>query len=194
MSIKPVVTDAHQNEPKAAPKMWRSLEELLEKPDFQSMLNREFPSQAGEFTDPLSRRTFLSLMGASLALAGATGCRQPAGLIVPNIREAEGTQPGRPQYFATSMALGGYATPVLVKSYEGRPIKIEPNPQHPSLAGAPEGVSAGTDVFAQASVLGMYDPDREYPLNFEGNTTSWEDCQRGLKKSLTGLDKGNQGW
>ncbi len=193
MSIKPVVTDAHQNEPKAAPKMWRSLEELLEKPDFQSMLNREFPSQAGEFTDPLSRRTFLSLMGASLALAGATGCRQPAGLIVPNIREAEGTQPGRPQYYATSMALGGYATPVLVKSYEGRPIKIEPNPQHPSLAGAPEGVSAGTDVFAQASVLGMYDPDREYPLNFEGNTTSWEDCQRGLKKSLTVLDKGNQG-
>lgn len=193
MSIKPVVTENSQNDAKGAPKMWRSLEELLEKPDFQSMLNREFPSQAGEWTDPLSRRTFLSLMGASIALAGATGCRQPAGVIVPNVTEAEGALPGKPQYFATSMPLGGYATPVLAKSYEGRPIKIEPNVQHPSLAGAAGGVSPGTDVFAQASVLGLYDPDREFSLNFEGNTTTWEECLKGLKKALTSLDKGNKG-
>ena len=193
MSIKPVLADAPKDEATAAPKMWRSLEELLEKPDFQSMLTREFPSQAGEWADPLSRRTFLSLMGASIALAGATGCRQPGGTTVPNVVDVEGTQPGRPQYFATSMPLGGYATPVLAKSYEGRPIKIEPNTQHPSFAGAPDGVSVGTDLFAQASVLGMYDPDREFGLNFEGSATTWDDCLRALKKSLAALDKANQG-
>ena len=96
MSIKPVLADAPKDEATAAPKMWRSLEELLEKPDFQSMLTREFPSQAGEWADPLSRRTFLSLMGASIALAGATGCRQPGGTTVPNVVDVEGTQPGRP--------------------------------------------------------------------------------------------------
>ncbi len=194
MSIPPVSSSSAQDQGLASrPKMWRSLEELMDTPDFQSMVRREFPSQAGEWTDPLSRRSFLALMGASLALAGATGCRQPAGKIVPNVVDTEGTQPGRPLYFATSMPLGGYATPVLIKSYEGRPVKVEPNPQHPSLAGAEGGVSAGTDMFAQASVLGMYDPDRDYPLNREGDSTTFDECIRSFKKQLAELDKGNKG-
>ena len=105
-------------------------------------------------TDPVARRTFLKLMGASLALAGVTACtRQPAEKIVPYVRQPEEIVPGKPLFFATAMPLGGVATGLLVESHEGRPTKIEGNPLHPGSLGA-------TDVFAQAAVLGLYDPDR----------------------------------
>lgn len=146
---------------------WRSLEELADTPEFQEMLHREFPEGASEWGDGFSRRGFLKLMGASLALAGATACtRQPAEKIVPYVRQPEEIIPGRPLYFAGAATLGGYATGVLVESHMGRPTKIEGNPDHPASLGA-------TDIFAQASVLEMYDPDRSQALTYLGNISSW---------------------
>ncbi len=100
-----------------------------------------------------SRRSFLKVMGASAALAGVTGCRRPVETILPYARKPEEVIPGIPNYYATSMTLGGVGHAVLVQSHEGRPTKVEGNPEHPISAGA-------TDLFAQASVLQLYDPDR----------------------------------
>ena len=117
--------------------------------------------------DPVARREFLRLMGASLALAGMTACtRQPPEKIVPYVRQPEEIVPGRPLFFATSMALGGVATGLLVESHEGRPTKIEGNPLHPGSMGA-------ADVFAQAAVLGLYDPDRAQTLTRLGDIQPW---------------------
>src|SRR6266542_4412338 len=139
---------------KQGPTYWRSLEELAETPEFTEFLHREFPAHASEWNDPTGRRQFMKLMGASIALAGATACtRQPTELIVPYVKQPEEIVPGRPLFFATAMPHGGYATPVLAESHEGRPTKIESNPEHPSVRG-------GTDVYAQGSLLTLYDPDR----------------------------------
>ena len=146
---------------------WRSLEELANTSAFQELLHREFPSQASEWDDPIGRRRFLKLMGASLALAGLTACtRQPTETIAPYVRQPEQMVPGQPLYYATAMELGGAATGLLVESHEGRPTKIEGNPAHPASLGA-------TDVFAQASVLSLYDPDRSQTLTRIGEITAW---------------------
>jgi MoCo/4Fe-4S cofactor protein with predicted Tat translocation signal len=144
------------------PEFWRSLEELAGSREFQEQLHREFPKGASEWLDPVSRRGFLRLMGASMALAGLTGCtKQPLEPIVPYVRQPEELIPGRPLYFATAMTLGGYGKALLVESHEGRPTKIEGNPEHAASLGA-------TDVFAQASLLDLYDPDRSPSVLFEG--------------------------
>jgi MoCo/4Fe-4S cofactor protein with predicted Tat translocation signal len=149
------------------PEYWRTLDELATTPEFRDLLEREFPLGASEFTDPVSRRTFVRLMGASLALAGVTACtRQPAETIVPYVRQPESIVPGKPLYFATAAPLAGYATPVLVESHEGRPTKVEGNPDHPVNRGS-------TDVFAQASVLDLYDPDRSQTLTYGVDIRPW---------------------
>jgi molybdopterin-containing oxidoreductase family iron-sulfur binding subunit len=151
------------------PKYWRSLDELAETPEFADLLHREFPEGASEFTDPAGRRQFLKLMGASLALAGVTGCtRQPTEMIVPYVKAPEEIIPGKPLWFATAMPHGGFATPVLAESHMGRPTKIEPNPQHPATRG-------GTDVYAQASILTLYDPDRSKTIKFRDEIHTWGD-------------------
>src|SRR5438128_2095970 len=135
---------------------WRSLDELGDSPVFEEFVQREFPQQAEEWNDPVERRTFLKIMGASLALAGLSGCViQPPEKIVPYIKQPEEEVPGRGLWFASAFTLGGVATPVLVRSNEGRPTKIEGNPDHPSTGG-----STATDIFSQASILSLYDPDR----------------------------------
>src|SRR2546425_7595932 len=142
---------------------WRSLEALSETPEFKAFLHREFPENASEWLDPIGRRGFLKLMGASLALAGVTACtRQPDERIVPYVRQPEELVPGRPLFYATAMALSGTGLGLLVESHEGRPTKIEGNPDHPSSRGA-------TDVFAQAAILGLYDPDRSQTLTQIGD-------------------------
>src|SRR5207253_10870702 len=139
---------------------WRSLEELEGDPAFAEMLQREFPDRASEWADPVSRRQFLALMGASLALAGLNGCAgKPRETIMPYVRQPENIVLGKPLYYATTMTLGGFGTGLLVESHEGRPTKIEGNPQHPASLGA-------TDVFAQAAILGLYDPDRSQSVTF----------------------------
>ena len=95
----------------AGKQYWRSLDELAETDEFRELLHREFPAQASEWLDPVGRRGFLKLMGASIALAGATACtRQPDELIVPYVRQPEDVVPGKPLFFATTMTLGGIGT------------------------------------------------------------------------------------
>jgi MoCo/4Fe-4S cofactor protein with predicted Tat translocation signal len=154
-------------EKKNSPELWRSLEELAGKPEVREMMQREFPKGASEWIDAVSRRGFLKLMGSSLALAGMTACtRQPLEPIVPYVRQPEGLTPGKPLFYATAFTLSGYAIPLLVTSREFRPIKIEGNPDHPVSLG-------GTDVFAQASILGLYDPDRSQNVNYLGEISTW---------------------
>jgi len=142
---------------------WRSLEELARTAGFQAYLQSEFPDQASELSDPVGRRQFLRVMAASLALAGVSACtKQPPEAIVPYVRAPEEIVPGRPLYFATAVSLGGVATGLLVESHMGRPTKIEGNPEHPGSLGA-------TDLFAQAEVLGLYDPDRSQTLTHSGD-------------------------
>jgi molybdopterin-containing oxidoreductase family iron-sulfur binding subunit len=157
---------------------WRSLDELADTPEFREALHREFPQGASELLDPVSRRTFAKLMGASLALAGVTACtRQPAEKIVPYVRQPEEIIPGKPLYYATAMPMAGFATAVLVESHEGRPTKIEGNPDHPVSRGA-------TDLFSQASVLGLYDPDRTRTLTYRGDIRPWSDFRTALRGTI----------
>ncbi len=154
--------------PPAPRQYWRSLEEAAGTPEFLDFLHREFPSGASEWTDAFSRRDFLKLMGASLALAGLGACtKQPIERIVPYVRQPEEVIPGKPLFFATAMQLGGYASGILVESHEGRPTKIEGNPDHPASLGA-------TSIFGQAAVLDLYDPDRSQSVTHEGEISSWE--------------------
>src|SRR6266498_496373 len=154
---------------------WRSLEELADAPEFREFVEREYPQHAEEWNDPVERRTFLKLMGASLALAGLSGCVfQLPERIVPNVRQPEDSVPGKALFFATASSLGGIATPLLARSNEGRPTKLEGNPDHPnSRNGDPsDRGSSATDIFSQASVLSLYDPDRsQIPLYREESRT-----------------------
>jgi len=148
---------------------WRSLEELADSPVFEEFVRREYPQHAEEWNDPVERRTFLKIMGASLALAGLSGCViQPPEKIIPYIKQPEEEVPGRGLWFASAFTLGGLATPVLVRSNEGRPTKIEGNPDHPSTGGG-----TATDIFAQASILSLYDPDRSQAPSFRSETRPW---------------------
>ncbi|HZZ27651.1 MAG TPA: TAT-variant-translocated molybdopterin oxidoreductase [Pirellulales bacterium] len=167
---------------------WRSLEELAGSPEIQEFLEREFPHQAGQWNDPVTRRQFLTLMGASLALSGLAGCSQqqaPVEKIMPYARQPEQMVLGKPMFFATAMTLGGGATGLLVKSHEGRPTKIEGNPDHPASLGA-------SDPFAQAAILGLYDPDRSQSVTHHGMPSSWSAAQLALRMALEKL-RPNQG-
>jgi MoCo/4Fe-4S cofactor protein with predicted Tat translocation signal len=157
---------------------WRTLEERAMDPAFQERLTNEFPSEIEAITDPVARRTFLKLMGASMALAGMTACtRQPAEKIVPYVRQPEELVPGKPLFFATAMTLGGSAVGLLVESHEGRPTKIEGNPLHPSSLGA-------TDVYAQAAILNLYDPDRSQTLTNLGDIRPWSAFLGAIRSAL----------
>ncbi len=151
------------------PRFWRSLEELADTDAFRDYVAREFPSQVEVWDDAVGRRRFLQLMGASLALAGVSGCAfQPPESIVPAVQAPEQNVPGKPLFFASALTLGGYATGVLVESWSGRPTKIEGNPDHPANLG-------GSDVFMQAAILGMYDPDRSQVVTRNGRISTWDD-------------------
>ncbi|MBK8466700.1 MAG: TAT-variant-translocated molybdopterin oxidoreductase [Chloracidobacterium sp.] len=147
---------------------WRSIEEHADTPEFRDFISEEYPHEIEEWDSSLSRRNFVKVMGASLALAGLSGCViQPSEKIVPYVHPVEGMLPGKANFFATAMSLGGVATGLLAKAYEGRPVKIEGNPSHPGSRGA-------TDVLAQASILGMYDPDRSQEVTYRGGSKTWE--------------------
>jgi molybdopterin-containing oxidoreductase family iron-sulfur binding subunit len=158
---------------------WRTLDEQADSPDFRERLHNEFPSQIEAITDPVARRSFLKLMGASIALAGISACtRQPEEKIVPYVRPPEDLVPGKPLFFATAMALGGVANGLLVESHEGRPTKIEGNPDHPGSLGA-------ADIFAQAAILGLYDPDRSQTITNLGEIRPWTDFVSVMQAVLT---------
>jgi molybdopterin-containing oxidoreductase family iron-sulfur binding subunit len=176
-------------------KYWRSLEEFVDAPEFREFVEREFPQQAEEWNNPLERRTFLKIMGASLALAGLSGCvYQPPEKIVPYVKQPEEEVPGKSLFFATAVTLGGIATPVLARSNEGRPTKIEGNPDHPNNRNSDpnDRGSSATDIFAQASVLALYDPDRSQTPTHLGETRPWSTFVGALREALNGKD-GNGG-
>ena len=166
---------------------WRSLDQLANTDDFQNLMEREFPRHASEMRDPAGRRNFLKLMGASLAMAGLSGCalRQPQEHIVPYVRLPEQVIPGKPLFFASAHTFQGYAQGILVESHEGRPTKIEGNADHPASLGR-------TDVFMQASVLQMYDPDRSQKIANAGATKTWPDFTGALATALANAGTGTR--
>jgi MoCo/4Fe-4S cofactor protein with predicted Tat translocation signal len=147
---------------------WRSLDQLADTPEFKEFLHREFPEHASEMTNPLTRRTFLSLMGASIAFAGLASCRRPVEKIVPFVKAPENVIPGIPKYYATTMPFGLNAYGLIVESHEGRPTKIEGNENHPSTLGK-------SNPFIQASILNLYDPDRSKYVTKDGESSDWDD-------------------
>lgn len=153
---------------KKGPEYWRSLSEVAETEEFRQWLEDEFPNRA--VSRMIDRRSFLKLMGASLALAGLTGCRNAflkQGEIVPYVDQPENVTPGRALYFRTTMPRHGSGFGVQVRSVEGRPIKIEGNPLHPASRGS-------VDSIALASILNFYDPDRSRAVIHGNETESWE--------------------
>jgi MoCo/4Fe-4S cofactor protein with predicted Tat translocation signal len=165
---------------------WRSLEALSETPEFKSYLHREFPENASEWLDPVGRRGFLKVMGASLALAGVSACtRQPLEHVVPYVQQPEELVPGKPLFFATAMPMAGAGVGLLVESHEGRPTKIEGNPDHPISQGA-------TDLFAQAAILGLYDPDRSQAISNLGEIRTFGTFTTAMAEALA-AQAGSQG-
>ncbi|HLZ26248.1 MAG TPA: 4Fe-4S dicluster domain-containing protein [Chloroflexota bacterium] len=156
--------------------------------DIRTRRQALFSDALAQHADLVSRRRFLELMGASVALAGLSGaCAPPREQIVPYVRPPEEVVPGKPLFFASAHVLGGYAQGVLVESHEGRPTKIEGNPQHPDSLGS-------TDAFGQASVLNLYDPNRSQAITFNGNISTWADFLRQLHTSLAArVASGGQG-
>lgn len=173
---------------KRGKRYWRSLEELSDTPEFQLFLEDEFPNRSS--LADLNRRDLLKFMGASLALAGLSGCRGvflPQDKVVPYVKQPEELVPGKPLFYATSVLHAGYATGVLVSQYEGRPVKIEGNPDHPASKGA-------VDSISQAEILGFYDPDRvgnvlnrlNFGYEYSADLSTWETVDAELKKILAG--------
>jgi len=147
---------------------FRSLDELQQTPEFEQFLSREFPQAASEFPEGVSRRRWLQVMGASLALGGVAGCRYNREEIAAFVVRPEGRIPGIPEFFATNFEWAGRAVHALVTNLDGRPVKVDGNADHPAYAKSqPKDFaenkklrSAGTDVFTQASILSLYDQDR----------------------------------
>ncbi|MDQ2843034.1 MAG: TAT-variant-translocated molybdopterin oxidoreductase [Acidobacteriota bacterium] len=149
------------------PQFWRTLEEAAESEELREYVEQEFPGLSGQIPQGVDRRNLLKVMAASLAMAGAAACtKQPKELIVPYVRQPENVIPGIPLFYATAMTTGGYARGLLVESHLNRPTKVEGNPDHPASLGA-------TTIFEQASVLGLYDPDRSEMVLNEGRMSTW---------------------
>jgi molybdopterin-containing oxidoreductase family iron-sulfur binding subunit len=162
--------------PVAGRRYWRSLDELADTPEFKEWLHREFPQGASEL-DGQNRRHFLKIMAASFAFAGVAtlgaGCRRPVEKLEPFGQQPENYVYGEPQFYATAMPTRTGAIPLVVKSYEGRPIKIEGNALYP-------GGNGGTDRYAQASILDLYDPDRAKCFTHDGKTVSRDEALKFL--------------
>src|ERR1700733_8716288 len=158
---------------------WRSLDELTSTEGFKDFLHREFPRQASEWIDDEGRRNFLKIMGASLALAGlSAGTKQPTEYIMPYTEAPEQLVPGKPLFYATAFPVSGIANPVLVETHAVRPTKVEGNPEHPASLGS-------TDVPTQASILGLYDPDRLQTVNFIDEVRSYPSFLETFINALT---------
>ena len=147
---------------------WRTVDELADTPEFQESLRREFPQHASEWVDSVSRRGFMKLMGASIALAGLTGCtKQPDEPIYPYVKQPEDLVLGKPVFFATAHPFPMGSVPLLVKTDAYRPIKVDGNPEHPMNHGT-------SDVITQATLLGLYDPDRSQRVLYRGQTRNYD--------------------
>ncbi|MBX7165853.1 MAG: TAT-variant-translocated molybdopterin oxidoreductase [Pirellulales bacterium] len=158
---------------------WRSLGDLQNSPEFEEFLHREFPVAASEFPQGVSRRRWLQLMSASFALAGAAGCRWEKENILPEAQRVPGRIPGVPVKYATAADFSGAAHGLLVTSFDGRPIKVDGNPQHPQNQGA-------SDIYTQASILQLYDPDRSQVPAKRGENVArtWAEAEAALREAI----------
>jgi len=165
---------------KNGPEFWRSIDQLADTDEFQTFIEKEFPQHIEELkANPVSRRSFMKLMGASMALAGATACtKQPDEKILPYVQRPEDMVPGIPLFYASAYLQGGVANGILVESHMGRPTKIEGNPEHPGSLGS-------TDTFTQASMLTMYDPDRSQSINNRGRISTYDAFLNELNLALS---------
>jgi molybdopterin-containing oxidoreductase family iron-sulfur binding subunit len=165
-------------------KYWRSVDELANTPEFQAAVEREFPGSPHEWGDDVSRRGFLKFMGASVALAGLAGCtKQPDEPIYPYVKQPEDLVLGKPNYFATAHPFVTGAVPLLVKSDQYRPIKIDGNPEHPYNQGA-------SDPFTQGALLDLYDPDRSQHVLYRGENREWAEFAQELRLKVAGTKDG----
>ena len=157
---------------------WRSLDQLLENPEANQVIDHDFAAAAPPETDGLSRRRWLQVMGASMAFGAVTGCRNPNEKITPFAFRPQGRIPGIPDNYSTMMEFGGMARSLVAVSYDGRPIKLDGNPDHPDTLGR-------SDTFTQATVLSLYDPDRCRETTFTEDgivaTKSWEEAIAAIK-------------
>src|SRR3954453_19927385 len=172
-------TDVPQPVPAAETEQWAGLEEWAGTPEFRDMLHREFPEDATAWTDPVTRRTFLTLAGASVALAGV-GCSPRTASrekIYPYVKQPAEITLGQALFFATGFTLNGVTPGVLAKSREGRPIKLEGNPTHPGSLGA-------IDAVTQASLLNLYDPDRSRMVRRNNNPASYEQAVAEMRSAV----------
>jgi molybdopterin-containing oxidoreductase family iron-sulfur binding subunit len=171
---------------KTGRRFWKNLDELAETPAFHELMAEEFPRQAGagEWVDAVSRRGFLKVMGASLALAGLAGCtKQPDEPIYPYVKQPEDLILGKPMYFATAHPFPTGAIPVLIKSDSFRPIKVEGNPEHPMSKGK-------SDAFTQGTLLDLYDPDRSQHVLSRGQNSSWGAFQQAFATAIKNTSGG----
>ena len=175
-------------EGKRGKRYWRSIDELAGTPEFAEAVAKEFPDAAAEWVDPVSRRGFLKLMGASMALAGLAGCtKQPDEPIYPYVKQPEDLVLGKSNYFATAHPFPTGGVPLLVKSDAFRPIKVDGNPDHPYNLGS-------SDVFTQGTLLDLYDPDRSQHALLRGTATEWVDFFQAYRERLVaGKADGGEG-
>ena len=165
-------------------RFWRSVDELAGTEEFQKAVEREFPAAAQEWVDPVSRRGFMKLMGASMALAGLAGCtKQPDEPIFPYIKQPEDLVLGKPMYFATAHPWPAGAVPTLVKADQFRPIKIDGNPEHSYNQGS-------SDVYTQGELMALYDPDRSKRVTFRGENREWTEFVRSFKDAAAASNGG----
>jgi molybdopterin-containing oxidoreductase family iron-sulfur binding subunit len=163
---------------------WRSVDELANTPEFQAAVEKEFPGSPHAWGDEVSRRGFLKFMGASAALAGLAGCtKQPDEPIYPYIKQPEDLILGKPNYFATAFPFVTGAVPLLVKSDQYRPIKIDGNPEHPYNQGS-------SDPFTQATLLDLYDPDRSQHVTYRGENREWAEFALALREKAISTKDG----
>jgi molybdopterin-containing oxidoreductase family iron-sulfur binding subunit len=167
-----------QLEGKKGKRYWRSLDELAGTPEFEAAVAKEFPDQAQEWIDPVSRRGFMKLMGASMALAGLAGCtKQPDEPIYPYVKQPEDLVLGKSNYFATAHPFATGGIPLLVKSDAFRPIKVDGNPDHSYNLGS-------SDVFTQGTLLDLYDPDRSQHALLRGTAAEWPEFLEAYRERL----------
>src|SRR6478672_10621484 len=179
----------HPPEDLTGKRYWRSMEELADTPQFRAWIEREFPAGAAEMElDGVSRRNFLRLMGASMALAGIglSGCRRPEAYVVPYTKSVEWLIPGKAVLYTTSMPGPSGGLALIATTYEGRPTKLEGNPLAPFSNG-------GTDVFAQATVLDLYDPERSQAFILNGQPATAQRFDQELAKIRKELEANKGG-
>jgi MoCo/4Fe-4S cofactor protein with predicted Tat translocation signal len=169
-------------------RFWQSIDQLSETKEYREFLENEFPHDPEKDSEGINRRDMLKFAAASAALAGLSACtKMPTQKIVPYVKPPEEIIPGRPLFYATSMTLAGVANGLLVESHMGRPTKIEGNREHPGSLG-------GTDVFAQAATLGLYDPDRSKTVMHDGRISDWASFQAAISNARTQLLSGGTGF